>query len=160
MVGHVHRFLDRLRREDQQLVAAVAVRLGGLPVVLLGTGDGADAGAAAHDRADDDGQMVGSSLGNTLGLERNTAGGRRGHRTGAAKGSAVDHVDGGNFRLALQENAAHFGHSSGKILGDFILGSDRIAGKEAASASDGSFSNRFAALHESLFHDPSSFDYL
>ena len=160
MVGHVDRFLHGLGREHQQLVAAVAVRLGCLPVVLLRTGDRADAGAAAHDRADDNRKMIAGRLGDALRLQRDAAGGRGGHRTRAAKGGAVDHIDGGDFGFALQEDAANLRHSSGEILGNFILGSDRVTGKEAASASDGSFSNRFAALHEPLFHDASSFCYL
>ena len=124
--------LDGGGGEDDEVVVTVAAALGGLEVVALAGLDGAEAGAAAHDVHDDAGQLGAGYVGDALLLQGDAGGGGAGEDALAGAGSAVDHVDGADLALGLQEAAADFGHTLRHVLRDLGLrgyrGSRRSSG--------------------------------
>ena len=138
--------------EDDETVITVAAALGGLEVVALAGLDGAEAGAAAHDVHDDAGQLGGGYVADALLLEGHAGGGGAGEDARAGAGSAVDHVDGADLALGLQEAAADLRHARGHVLGYLRLRGYRVAEEVAAAGADRGFSYGFAALHKSQCH--------
>ena len=68
-------------------------------------------------------------------------------RAGACR--AINHIDGRDLALRLQEAAAlHLGQALGHIFGYLILGGDGIAEEEAAPGLDGRLSDRLVPLHK------------
>ena len=148
----VHRLLHVGRGKADQAVVAVSAAAGGLEVVGLRRLDGAKAGAAAHHVDHNKRELRAHRVGDALLLERDSRAGGRGHHARARAGRAVDHVDGADLGLGLQEAAAHLGHALGHVFGDLVLGRDGIAEEEAASGEDGGFRNGLVALHKYLCH--------
>ena len=138
--------------QDGHAEAAVAAGFRCLEVVLLRGLNGADTRAAAGKVGIDHGDTGSGTVADPLAFQGNA--GRRGgsHGAGSGRGGAVDHIDGSNFTLALNEGAADLGKPAGKILGDLILRGDGVTGKEPAAGTDSCLGDGLGALHESTSH--------
>ncbi|CDB30890.1 unknown [Firmicutes bacterium CAG:137] len=159
VIGHVKGNLDIVRSllnggggEDQVAVVAVAAAPGGLVIVALGGLDGAQAGTAAHHVHDDSRQLRAAHISDALLLQGDAGGGGGGHSPDAAAGSAVDHVDGGNLRLSLDEAAAHLGQVEGQIFRNFVLRGDGIAEEVFAAGTNGGLGNGLIAFPQFFLH--------
>ena len=101
LLHQIDRLLNRVGREDDETVIAVAAAAGGLIIIPLRGLDGAQPGTAAHHIDNDGGQLRAGHIGNPFLLEADAGAGRRGNGAGARAGRAVDHIDGGKLRLGL-----------------------------------------------------------
>ena len=138
--------------KDGHAVVAVSAAAGGLIVVRLGGLDGAEARAAADDVDDQAGKLRAGDVADALLLEGHARAGGAGHGARAGAGRAVDHVDGRDLALGLDERAAHLGQALAHILGDLALGRDGVAEIVAAAGLHGGFRDGLVALHHLSVH--------
>ena len=137
----------------QQVIVTVAAALDALEVVALRGLDVAEAGAAAHDVQDHAGQLGAGAVADTFLLQGDAGAGGGGDGARAGTGSAINHVDGRDLALGLEEAASDLGHTGGHVLRNLRLRSDGIAEEIASAGADGGLSNRFAALHKLQCHN-------
>ena len=111
------------------------------------------------DDVDDDGRQFGAGdVGKAFLLQADARAGTGGHGPGAGSSRAVNHVDGRDFALGLDNRAADLDHPFGHVMHDFSLRRDRIAEIMAAAGPDRRFGNGFIALHQnSVAHCFSSY---
>ena len=153
--GEVGHLLDGGRREDQHMEVAVAGAAGDKEVVGLGGLDAAETGAAALDVDDQGGQVCAGEVGDTLSLQGDAGAGGGGHGRVAGGGDAIDHVDGRDLALGLEEGLGHF---LGHVRGDLGLRGDGIAEVVAAAGQNGGLREGFVPLHQNGFtHKPAPF---
>ena len=149
--GQISHFLHARGGEHQHVEIAVARAAGGLEVVRLGGLNAAQAGAAAlhvhHQRR----KLRARHVRETLALQGDSRAGGGGHHAMARGGHAVDHVDGGDFALRLQEASADFGHALGHVGGDLRLRRDGITEVVSATGLNRGLRDGFVALHQYLF---------
>ena len=156
MVVHL---LHGIGREDDQLVIAVAAALDGLEVIALRRLNGTQTGPAALAIDDQARQLGACQITDTLGHQRNTGAGRRCHDALTGRSTAVDHIDGRNLGLGLQDD--HAGglprlqlHQSLHHLG---LRRNGVTEITVAAVTDGGMGNHLVALHQLhlfLCHSP------
>ena len=154
MTGIVERLIDQVAGLLQcrgsvynELIVAVAAALDRLEIVALGRLDPAQSRAGAHDIDDYAGHVAGRNVGDSLLLEADSGAGGAGHGAASGSGGAVHHIDSGHLALRLDEHAAHLGLTLAHVLGNFVLGRDRIAEEPAAARANGGFRNGLVALH-------------
>ena len=133
--------------QDDHAVVPVTAALGGLEVVGLAGLDAAQAGAAPLDVHHEGGHVGTGYVAQALALQGNSRAGGGGHDPHPGGGGAVDHVDGGDLALRLEEHAADLGHLFRHVGGDLRLGGDGVAEVVAAARPDGGLRDGFVALH-------------
>ena len=160
MNGELGHLLHRGGSQDDHVEVTVTAALGGLEVVGLRGLDTAETGAAALDVDHQRGEIGAGQVGQALALEGDSGGGGGGHDAGAGGGHAVDHVDGGNLGLSLEEHAADLGETLGHVGRDLGLGGDGVTEVVAAARDDGGLRDGLVTLHKYLIchvgHSPFS----
>ena len=147
-----HCFLNGRGSQHQHPIVAVSAAAGRLIVVALGRLDRTQSGAAAHHVYDNAGQFRAHNIADAFLLQGDSRAGGRGHNPRSGAGRAVDHIDGGNFALRLQETAAlNLRQPLGHVFRDLVLRGNGIAEEEAASCLDRGFGDGFISLHEHFF---------
>ena len=149
LLGEFHRLLHGGGSQHQHAVVAVTAAPGGLIVVALCGLDGTQAGAAAHHVHDNAGQLRAHNIADAFLLQGNSRRRGAGHAASASARRAINHIDGRDFALRLQEaSALQLGQALGHIFGNLVLGGNGVAEEKAASGLDGRLSDRLVHFHK------------
>ena len=137
---------------DQQAVVAIPAAPRRLEVVGLRGLYAAQPRSAAHDVDDDARQLGAGDVGDALLLERDPRRRRRGHHPGPAAAGPIDHVDGRDLTLGLDEHATDFGQLRRHVFRQLGLRGDRVAEERPAPGPDGCRPDDLVALHQRPRH--------
>ena len=149
-VGHL---LDGGRSQNDKMIVAVAASLGGLEIVTLAGLDGAETGASAHNVDDQRRKLAGGDIADSFLHEADARRRARRQHGLAGRCAAIDHVDGRNFALGLQDNHAR-GFPRHKLFEgfeDLALRGDGVAEIAVGAITDGGVGQHFVALHQPHF---------
>ena len=118
-----------------------------LIVITLFRGDVSQTGTTTHDVNHHAGQFGSGQVGQTLLFQADPRAGTGRHGPHTCPGSAIDHVDGCDLALGLQEGPTHQGHVLGSSMSDLTGRCDGISIVGAAPGQDGAFDNGFVAFY-------------
>ena len=148
-VGH---FLHGVGRKHDGAIVAVATTLYHLVIIALLRSDVAKARPAARDVSNDTWELGARHVADAFLHEADAGSARCCHAANSGRRSAVEHIDGGNFALRLQEDASDLRHVEGSGLGYLAGRRNWISVERPAPGQDRALHDCFVALHQLLAH--------